>query len=538
MGNEQCRMLTDAQLLELAGKAAFARGRAYCAEDRVQLSKHTAATLAGTARGTQHYEFSLKRQGERWRWSCACPAADDGSFCKHLVAAVLTARDTQADGAPARDDLFEFLRAQPAQRLAEWLKTLADDDRDVDARLRMYRAMADPAALKAALTKSLKCGAFLDYRASLHYATRLGTAIAALEQRLAEDPAHCRELCEYALGRLFVVIGRCDDSSGSIGERMHEIAHMHARACAAAHPGKALVKPLFALKCKDEWGMLPLADYWDALAGDGHAAYGRLIADELETLPQHPREADRYGETFAIRHRAEEYARADGDFALLQRVLRWDLRHAYDHLRVIESLREFGKEREALAFAEDAVKRFPDDVRLRRALALSLQTAGLGDEAMQQNWQAFVLESSADNWDALRVAAGKGWPEWRTRALGQIGEREKDDASIRITLLMHDGDLDAALTLAQSHKVWPHTLRELAERVERTAPHAAGELYLRLAEALSTRLDPRHYADLVSCLRHASRLLPQEQWQPALAAVRTHHLRKTKLMGMLAEVGL
>src|SRR5579871_982996 len=113
-------MLNDQELLQLAGNAAFARGRAYCAEDRVHLVEHTSERLSGKVEGTHRYEFWLKLESGKWRWSCSCPAADDGSFCKHLVAAALTSRGDNADGIsvkPARDDLLEFLRAQTAERL-------------------------------------------------------------------------------------------------------------------------------------------------------------------------------------------------------------------------------------------------------------------------------------------------------------------------------------------------------------------------------------------------------------------------------------
>jgi uncharacterized Zn finger protein len=34
---------------------------------------------------------------DHWQWNCSCPAADDGAFCKHLVAALLTARKEVTD---------------------------------------------------------------------------------------------------------------------------------------------------------------------------------------------------------------------------------------------------------------------------------------------------------------------------------------------------------------------------------------------------------------------------------------------------------
>ncbi|MGK2940123.1 MAG: SWIM zinc finger family protein [Immundisolibacter sp.] len=547
-------MLSDADLERLAGKAACERGRGYYREGRVHLTAVAADALEGEAHGTETYRLWLRCDGGAWRWDCECPAADSGALCKHLVAAVLIARDGAPDDAPpddesdqaprkasavrAREDLRAFLHSQPARRLADWLAALADADPEVDKRLRLQRAVQQPGALKEALAKLLNTG-FLDYRASLRYADRLGAAVAVLEGRLGEDPGQCRELCEYALGRLFKIYERADDSAGAIGERMGEIAALHARACAAMPPGKALARPLHVLQRKDGWDMIRLTDYWQALGAAGQADYGRLIGAELARLPAAPSDESRWGEAFAIRSRAQAYARCAGDFELLQRVLRWDLSEPHDHLRVLESLREFGQEREALAWAEHAVKRFPRDERLRAALADCLHAAGLDEEALDQCWERFRLVSSGASWDDLKRAAGEQWPQWRGRALDTIKAGEGQAATLRVGLLQHDGDLAGAAALARERPVWPQALFHLARSLERDDPATAGMFYLRLAEEQARQLgSAQQYPTLVIYLKRASGVLPVERWQPAVAAVRAAHGKKTKLLSLLDEAGL
>jgi hypothetical protein len=547
-------MLSDTELERLAGKAACERGRGYYREGRVHLTAVAADALEGEAHGTETYRLWLRGDGGAWRWDCECPAADGGALCKHLVAAVLLARDGAPGDAPpvdglgetlrkapaarARDDLRQFLHSQPARKLADWLVALADADPEVDKRLRLQRAVDQPGALKEALAKLLNTG-FLDYRASLHYADRLGAAVSVLEGRLAEEPGQCRELCEYALGRLFRIYERADDSAGAIGERMGEIAALHARACAALAPGKALARPLHALQRKDGWGMLRLADYWQALGATGQAEYGRLIDAELGRLPATPSEQNRWGEVLGIRSRAQAYARCAGDFDLLQRVLRWDLSEPHDHLTVLASLREFGREREALAWAEQAVKRFPRDGRLRAAFAECLHAAGVDEEALDQCWQRFRLVPAAASWDDLKRAAGEQWPQWRARALDTVQAGEGKAATLRVELLQHDGDLAGAAVLARERPVWAQALFQLARSLERDDPATAGMFYLRLAEEQARQLGAaQQYPMLVTYLKRASGVLPAERWQPAVAAVRAAHGKKTKLLGLLAEAGL
>lgn len=538
---------------EWAGERAFERGSRYFLEGRVRVSRTKGGAITGEAHGTDVYALWLKNTDGEWDWHCDCPAAEGGAFCKHLVAAVMAAAndamcttgDGKVDGVAKRaankpDELLTFLRAQSAERLAGWLHELAQDDRDIEKCLQLYRAAEQPAALKTALGKLINTGGFLDYRGAMRYAQRLEAGIEQLRGVLARDPVECRALCEYALRRLFKVYGgNADDSAGAIGECLQDIAELHAQACEAVPPGKALVKPLHDLKCVDGWDMLPLASYWQALGHDGQMDYGKRVLAEFERLPPVATREQRYGESFGVVRRTEELARCTQDFELLQRVLRRDLSEPWDHLKVLESLREFGREREALAWAEAAVKRFPDDSRLREALAGCLLEAGMHDEAMEQRWQCFVQRPCDDYWDGLKRMAGKGWPKWRTRALDHVTRLEKGVASRRVALLLHDGDLKAAVQLARENKVTIEALLDVADAAKRTDPEAAGSFYLRAARAWTDRLNgASDYQRFVGYLVAASKLLPADALRPLVAEVREAHRRKPKLMGMLDKAGL
>jgi hypothetical protein len=467
------------------------------------------------------------------------------------VAAVLTARDDAADadevGVPQKkrasaslrkDELLAFLRAQPADQLAEWLHALAAENGDVEKRLLLYRAAEQPGALKTALAKLLNTGGFLDYRRAIDYARRLNVAIEQLLDMLLRDPGECRALCEYALGRLFKVYEKSDDSAGAIGEVIESLADIYAQACAATQPCKALAKTLHALQGKDGWGVLPLASYWKALGPQGQIEYSQLVVAQFQQLPE-PKAGEHFGEGFEVCRRTEELARCAGDFELLQHVLRRDLSHGYQHFRVLESLREFGRAREALAWAEVAVKRFPDEGRLRASLSECLAEAGMDEEALEQAWLRFRQHSGDDEWDALKRMAGKTWPHWRQRALDDVAAHELGHATLRARLLLHDGDRMAAVALAHEHAVLADVLLELAKQLRRSDPATAGTFYLRLARQQAEKLGyANEYPRLVAYLKDASKLLPAAQWQPFLATVRAQHARKTKLMGLLTQAGL
>jgi tetratricopeptide (TPR) repeat protein len=596
---EVAPVLRDTELRKLAGGAAFARGRDYWRMRRIHIDAQSAEALSGWAQGSRRYALWLRREAAGWRWDCACPAADDGSFCKHLVAAALTAReglspaqpesDRDADdpGAAVRlrqrpaveaDDCSErvkeverlarvdresdlptgpgpgdqprtqmpsatsslaaFLHAQPAQRLAGWLLELAAEDGAIDKRLRLHQVAADPAQLKSAMGKLLSPGGFLDYRGGLRYALRLDGLVDALRQRLGEDPAHVRELCADALARLFKVYANSDDSAGAIGDRLGDLVALLVRSCVASPPPPAWAKTLHKLQRADDWSLLPLTDFWDVLGTQGQSIYAKRVLDAFASLPP-PDEHSRYEpEVSATCRMTEALARASGDFDLLQRVLRRDLRYPVQYLAVLASLRAADRAREAQAWCEAAVRKFPRDADLREALAECLQDAGLEDEALLQSWQAFELQPGAARWDALKRHAAEAWPQWRERALAHVAALSHHSATQRIGLLLHDGDLAAAQALAADSAVISVRLVELARALQSAQPEAAGALYLRAVEADLPQAGATHYAGLVSLLQRASRLLPEACWQPALARIKLEYARRPKLMALLREAGM
>lgn len=531
-------MLTDAELKELAGAAAFARGRAYHADGRVRLLREGENGIEAEAEGNELYRLWLKRERSEWRWGCSCPAADDGSFCKHLVAAALAWREgTPECRANKGDELLGFLRTQPAERLATWLAELAREDTDIERRIKLYQSAGDPEKLKKSLGEALNTRGLLDYHRSMDYARRLTPVLAQLREQILRDPDGGRELCDYALKRLLKIYERADDSAGAIGERLAELAELHTEACRLAPgDGAELARRLYALQTADAWGMFPLAAYWEALGEQGQKTYARLVADELRALPPKPgRERD--SEHFYIRQRAVDYARAARDFDLLMRVLRWELSHSGAYQDIVAACREFGREREALQWAERGVKQFDDDARLRDALAECLHAAGLEEEALEQRWQAFRLDPDAGHWDALKSASGKRWPAWRKQALASF-ENSAAGATQWVELLMHDEDLAGALAAARAQPLHSETLARLAQRLESLDRAAAGELYLRVARHLEEHLSYKQYPLFTRYAQRIVRLLPEKTWHAWLEGVLARHARKTRLMEMLKEKGL
>lgn len=537
--------LADKQILKLAGDAAYRRGLAYFSEGRVRLLRSTEATFTAEVEGSETYRLELKCAGEGYEFNCECPAADDGSFCKHLVAASLAWREGEREPVPVRDELMDFLKTQPAERLAEWLRELADEDPDIEKRLKLLASQNDPEQLKKSLGTMLNASGLHDWRRSNDYARKLDAPLRLLAALLGSDPAQCLALCEYALGRLWRIYENSDDSSGAIGGRMQDFADLYWKATAAAGiDGAALAKSLHKLQQRDDWGLFPLENYWKALGEEGQAQYRKLVEADYEKLPaaRASGTSSRWSEEFGPRSRMEKLARVRRDFESLSRVLTHDLSGGYAYQQMVRACREFGREREALQWAERGVKAHPGFRGMRELLAEELERSGLKEEVLQVVWQIFLSHPAEQEWSRLKAAAGKEWPGYRARALDHVQKQERraedgrPDVTARLNLLIADGDLETARRLAQSSGAHPGALERLAGKLEATHPEDAGLFLRRAVQFELPRVQPPHYAEIAGKIVRVVKLAPGAATQEWIAGIKTQYRSRRKLMALLAEV--
>ncbi len=80
------RQLKPEQLRALAGAASYVRGERYCATERVTQMEFDGERLTAQVTGHQIYTVCLWRRGKTLQFSCTCPFAAEGAFCKHCVA--------------------------------------------------------------------------------------------------------------------------------------------------------------------------------------------------------------------------------------------------------------------------------------------------------------------------------------------------------------------------------------------------------------------------------------------------------------------
>jgi uncharacterized Zn finger protein len=540
--------MDHAQIRALAGDAAFGRGEAYFAQGRVSISTQDTTGFEATAQGTSRYRLWLRQEGDDLLFACSCPAAADGSFCKHLVAASLAWIQDEDDDGPAgsEDDLHADLLKQPRERLAEWLHQAAMFDAGLERQLRL-KLSTDPATLKKSLSALLRTGGFLDWRRSQDYALQLLAPFDILESLLERDPDPCFELTDYVVKRLLRIYARADDSGGMIGERMRDFAELHARAAAKARvSGTKLAGILHKLKDQEDWNLFPLERYWDALGSKGQAAYIRRVDKAVAALPELTDDDDWSTEFENARVLAwrEEIARCERDFDTLLDLLTRDLSSGRDYERIVKACHEFGHDALAMSWAERGLKTHPKWPGMRRLVAEEYQRAGLEAEARELLWEDFRHRPGPNTWQRLKAASADQWPAIRKQALDELAERElhlddgRRDVSLTLQLLLDDDAPEEALELAVTQAAHPDLLTMVAKTVATQHPKAAAGLFRRAADAKLPRADAKTYRNVVPLIKHVAKLDDGQETRDWIAQIRTRYKARPKLMGMLDKAGL
>ncbi|MGS2717267.1 SWIM zinc finger family protein [Eionea flava] len=110
-------MITDKQLIALAGKGAFTRGKDYFASDAVIEWNKKGTKINGLVEGSQTYTVTLHHTTTHFDGSCDCPASEGIDFCKHCVAVALAYRQEQTEQK-------QLESGKPLQRIEAYLNKL------------------------------------------------------------------------------------------------------------------------------------------------------------------------------------------------------------------------------------------------------------------------------------------------------------------------------------------------------------------------------------------------------------------------------
>jgi len=560
--------LSPTNLVELAGPAAYERGVGYLHEGRVGPLTFDDQKAKATVEGTSLYEVEIGEVDGEPVWACSCPAADDGSFCKHVVALYLTLHaptsEVEAGGrgtattastgsaSTGAEALRRHFAGKPKEELIELLVDQVEEDSRLADRFRLEMARAHPAGpdvrtYRRAIDEATAIFEFIHYRRSFDYARGVEEVVTAIGDLLDEGHAAAViDLTEHALARIEGALGRMDDSAGLIGPIMDELERLHLEACRQAPPDPvALARRLFEREIGSEWDVFDQAilRYGELLGTEGRDTYRRLASERwsrVRTLGPGERDSERGYDRFRIARMMEALAEADGDLDARIDVMARDLSLPYHYLRIANVLSEWGKDDRALEWAERGLaESLRPDHRLSDFVAREYQRRGRTDEALALAWREFERTPRLDRYAALRRHAepADAWPAWRERALALL--RERPDGSGIVPVLLSEGEADAAWAEAQRAGCTEDLWLSLAEARADAHPDDAIPIYRRAVERAIDRTNKQGYRKAVELMGIVQQLMRKagrpEAFEEYVREVRAAHRRKRNLMALLDD---
>ncbi len=437
--------LDAAAVAELAGPLVYERGVGYWREQRVELVEAGAGWLNASVRGTTPYSVELWTDEGEPRWSCTCPAAEDGSFCKHCVATALSllpdddvARSAiSADGSRSSDravgkkyesdtddELTNFVKGLPPDRLAGLVLEQAESDWRMRERLlaeaRAERGLApDIEVWRHRINNSFATGGFVSYWEANDWADGIYEVIDGLEDLC--DVGHydaVAQLAEHAFRRADKATNRVDDSGGCMVVISSLLAELHLRACRSSTIDSVeLADRLLKLELNSELDGFHrcAARYAEVLGETGLARFRKRLEPRLKRVNF---DTDRWsGNTFALEQALVGWALGTGDpdsiIEAHHRIGRVDTSTTAgrsilpdDILEIAEALERVGRGDEAIVWARRGIAQWGNRSwqvgKLRDFLAQRLRARGDEQAAVDVYWKAFVSEPSLITYQRLQ----------------------------------------------------------------------------------------------------------------------------------------
>ena len=552
-----------ARLHAAAGERSYARGEAYFKSAAVELLGLDRSRVLARVRGTEPYRTEVTLSGDRIGGNCSCPAFVDWGFCKHMVAAALTANAADPgsaagpsdEGEPPLSRIRSHLQRQSTDRLVEIIMRHADRDMALLRRLDLAAAIAEADdgtlrdRLQSAIDEVTEVVDFIEYGEASEWAAGPAEVMDTLADLLTEGRAELvRELALYAIDRLSAAVGSMDDSNGHGIACLERARTLHFEACRAAPLDPVeLARTLFERETKDIFGTFHNAAgvYEDLLGERGLAEYQRLATDAWERLPTRvagdPRQGYVGGST-ALFDILDRFAERRGDQQARIELRTKDLSSPGHYQRLAQFCREHGRTEEALNWAQEGLWLFEDRSRellpLVQFTAELLQHVGRLQEAVRCLWQAFETLPGERTYRDLRGVADETVREQAIAVLRRQAAEGGDwpwqrPADPLIRIFLDEGRIDEAWAVLREVGGSGAVQEQLAQASERTHPQDALAIYQTRVEELADHGGNENYDAVRALLDRMAALRDSDEQAAYVADLKARHKRKRNLMKRL-----
>lgn len=561
-------------------------------DGRVQSVAEEDGKLRATVRGTMPYRVELWFDGDELLWRCTCPAAEDGSFCKHCTAVALsllyadeppdgldapvTGDSSRRGGEPEEALLERFVRQLDPERLAGIvLRQVAGNWRLREQLLGEARTAQgwglDVAKWRRRINSAFDIGGFVYYQEAADWADGVNDVIDALAD--LANAGHSEEaaaLVEHAYQRANKALHNIDDSDGWLTAISERLAELHLQACKASRPDPlALAQRLTELELNfDLEAFCRSAQTYSQILGPaGLAAFREAIEPAWRQIDP---AADEWSTgNYSLRQAMIGWAKATGDPDSLVEAHRRERIHPIDMLEIAESFETAGRDDEAITWARNGLAGLGHGSwqadGLRDFLARKLRERGEPGAAVDLYWNAFTAQPSLEACRALPQQDQRSpdkRPDWIERCIRHLRNRlgtevpeasslppdvmgpgapdAPQEAIVLAEILLYEGRAEDAWAVAlQRGSNW-RTWMTLARARETTAPRDSIAIYESQALAIINRKKPDQYkvaVDLMSRIRGlAADADEPELFDSLLHQVRTVHKAKRRLQSELGEM--
>jgi tetratricopeptide (TPR) repeat protein len=366
---------------------------------------------------------------------------------------------------------------------------------------------------------------------------------------MGDRAAIAMKLALHMITRLEDAIEIIDDSAGYGGALLMRTRDIHAKACERARPDPIqLARDIFRRQLNDPYGVFNDAHaiYANALGSAGLEEYRRLAEEAWDKLA--PKGAARRQEiSFESKHDTLEAAldwflERDGDLDGRIALRAKDLSSQYLYVELISFCQAHGREKEALARAEEALWQFEDerpDERLIFLAARLLESAGRVGEAEAAVKHAFEKAPSLGYYARLKKLGGEPAGRAATAFLeARLGKRETHHFSaasdLLVRILTYEKDFASAWRIGKDHGASQQTIMALAEASETAHPGEVLDVYAREVEDLVRVGGNENYDIAADRVARMAKLRSAEAQRAYVAELRQRHKRKRNFMKLLA----
>jgi tetratricopeptide (TPR) repeat protein len=388
------------------------------------------------------------------------------------------------------------------------------------------------------------------YHGRREYSELAREVAAACEALIESEPASVPALAQRAVDLVTTALMYVDDSSGIVGDDLHALMAVHARACAATPPDpKRLAAWLEKLRLDGPgWPDFELRDYAAALGVKGRSELARLVEDRAKTT-----EPDLLGRTpLGIRVLREQLAEISGDIDHYVAVLAEDPYAASSYLKIVDALRNVGRAADAERWARRGlgIGNPIDQGKLRDTYVNLLLERGATDEASAMRWQLFDQHPTQIHYNDLRRTAERtgDWPDLQDKAIGRLRDATTGQPAFAdhlIGVLLDEGKLNDAWQTAVDHADGLPESRwnQLIDLRQPTHPGDVIEPWQQLIQRrLDASTDKYRYSKAIKMLRQlrdAHRATGDEPgFGTYLDRLRDRHKRKTSFIAKLDRANL